>query len=107
MKLRIQYYSIYQSMISTQPSWIEEGNTWSNMTPIHRFKFEKPEFIENYQIRESKHEIFTRKISKLYQNNLSKDTMVYLAKLWQEWTSYYRVVKTTILGKKRHDGNEL
>ena len=49
---------------------------------------------------ESKFEIFTRKISKLYQNNVLKYTIPKWAKLWQEWKSYYNRIKTTILGEK-------
>ena len=87
-----------------EPQWVEEGDVMSKPLIFPIIEVRYPDFIEFLQKRESKFEIFTRKISKLYQNvkkkYIGKDTMVYLAKLWQEWESYYNTVKTTILGEK-------
>lgn len=68
-------------------------------------KIHKCDLFNNSQVKESRFEIFTRNISKLYQNNLAQFTIPKSLKLWQEWTSYYNTVKTTIFGEKRHDKN--
>lgn len=80
--------------------YVEEGKTSPETLQICTVEVMKPEIIEISQIEQSEIKKFTRKTPKLYQNNLTQLTMVYLAKLYTWWLSQYNTVRMTILGEK-------
>ena len=91
---------ISDSTISTQSEWIEEGKYCAKSTTIATLKHFNNETVHNSQVKQSKIKEITTNTIKLYQNNLTKDTMVKQIKLYLKWKTYYKIIKITIFGEK-------
>lgn len=91
---------IVVSTNSTQLDYVTEGTIRPETPFVWVHGIVNPEILNISQIKQSRFERITKNITKLYQNNLSQYTMVYLTKHWQELKSHYNRIKTTIFGEK-------